>query len=205
LIENNEQRYIPDQENKTGENIELETYHYCDGFGKPVVITKEIYKNEKRIIFYPYSVDRAEGSVKSKRIHKLEFIGWESQDDIPNDFRVNGKYGPKSLRARHFFAGLYFRYRAAYHYTIGINIPNSFRETHICLNWADLKTTLNEIYKEKMFYDKEKTFLINKGLARINPLIEVSRRYLPNGELGRFLQKYDSFAKVNSEDLNFYT
>lgn len=201
-MEDNTKKHRPDQENKTGETPELETYHYCDESGKPVFLTKEIYKKEKRIIFYPYSVDRENGSVKSKRIHKLEFIGFESQDDIPPDFRVTGKYGPKSLRARHFLAGLYLKYREAFYYTIGINIPNSFKETHISLNWADLKTTLNEIYKEKMAYDKEKNFLISKGLARINPLIQVSKRYMPSGELGRFLLKYDSFAKVNSEDLN---
>jgi len=201
-MENNEQKYIPNQENKTCETAEVETFHYCDELGKPIFLTKEVYKKEKKIIFYPYSVDRSEGSVKPKRIHKLELIGWDNLEDIPHDFRTTGKYGLRTIRARHFFAGLYLRFKEAFHYTIGINISNSFKEKHITLNWADLKAILNEIYKEKIFYDKEKNYLINKGLARINSSMPVSKRFMPSGELGRFLQKYDSFARVNTEDLN---
>jgi len=201
-MENSKTTYTPNQENLTEETLEFEVYHYCDEFGKPVFLTKEVYKKEKRIVFFPYSIDQKEGSLKPKRIRKLEMVGWDSIEDIPHDFRVTGKYGLKTLRARHFFAGLYLKYRDVFNYTIGINITNSFRQDHISLNWADLKTILNEIYKEKMTYDKEKTFLINKGLCRINSTITLSKRYMPSGELSRFLGKYDSFAKINQEDLN---
>lgn len=200
-MDNKPQTYTPNQENKTAETTEIETYHYCDQSGKPIFLTKEVYKTEKKIVFYPYSLDPSDHSIKPKRIHKLEFIGWNSLEGIPVDFKVTGKYGLKTLRAKNFFGGLYKKFKEAYHFTIGINVQNSFMETHITLNWADLKAIFNDIYKEKLFYDKEKTYLINKGLSKINSLMPISKRYLPSGELGRFVEKFDSFAKVNPDDL----
>lgn len=196
------QLYIPNQENKTSESADMEVFHYCDDSGKPIFLTKEIHKKDKRFILYPYSINPSDNSIKSKRISKLEFIGWENLEDIPNDFKINGKYGLKTLRAKTFFSGLYKKFKDVYHFTIGINIENSFQEKRIILNWADLKAILNDLYKEKLVYDKEKTFLINKGLARVNSAFRESKRYLPSGELARFIHKFDSFAKVNSDDLN---
>lgn len=201
-MDNRSPTFTPDQENKTSETGEMESYQYCDGSGKPIFLTKEVYKLEKKFVFYPYSLDPTDHSIKPKRIHKLELIGWDSLDDIPVDFKVTGKYGLKTLRAKSFFGALYKKYREAYYFTIGINVQNSFKEKHITLNWTDIKTVFNDIYKEKLFYDKEKTYLINRGLSKINSLIPLSKRYLPSGELGRYVQKFDSFAKVNSDDLN---
>lgn len=194
--------YEPNQENKTTETQSLEKYHYCNETGTPIFLTKEIYKNEKKFIFYPYTVNPADGSVKAKRIRKLELVGWDSIESIPQDFKTNGKYGLKTQRSKSFFSSLYSKYKEAYNFTIGINIQNSFRANHISLNWSDLKPILNEIYKEKSQYDRERAFLINKNLAKINPAIQRMKRYLPGGDLQRFLQRYNSFEKINTDDLN---
>ncbi|MCS4224716.1 hypothetical protein [Sphingobacterium sp. BIGb0165] len=53
-MENSKTTYTPNQENLTEETLEFEVYHYCDEFGKPVFLTKEVYKKEKRIVFFPY-------------------------------------------------------------------------------------------------------------------------------------------------------
>ena len=82
--------YEPNQENKTTETQSLEKYHYCNETGTPIFLTKEIYKNEKKFIFYPYTVNPADGSVKAKRIRKLELVGWDSIESIPQDFKTNG-------------------------------------------------------------------------------------------------------------------
>jgi hypothetical protein len=194
--------YLPNQENKTSENAKLIIFHYCNEEGVPVFKTKEIYKNEKKFVFYPYSIDRKDGIIKAKRIKKLELIGWGRIEDIPFDFKNTGTYGVRTLHARSFFSALYTKYRDVYHFTIGINIGNKFKPDHISLNWSDLQNILGEIYREKHFYDRERSFLINKALARINRTITTSKRYLPPGDLRRFLVRYDSFERVNVSDLN---
>lgn len=197
-----DKRYTPNLENKTLETPILEKYFYCDEGGVPIFLTKEIYKNEKKVVFYPYSVNPADGSVKSKRIKKIELLGWAKIEDIPNDFKTNGKYGLKTLRAKSFFSALYNKYKDVYSFTIGINIANKFKHDHISLNWSDLKTILGEIYKEKSSYDKEKSFLILRNLSKINNAVVRPPRFINGGDLQRFLQRYSSFDKINSGDLN---
>ena len=204
-MEKENKKYLPNQENKTFESLELEQYFFCNEEGYPIFLSKQIYKSKKKIVFYPYSVNPTDGSVSAKRIHEIEFLGWENIDDIPNDFKTNGKYGLKTQRAKTFFSALYSRYKEAYTFTVGINIKNSFRSDHISLNWSDLKIILNDIYKEKSAYDREKSFLINKNLSKINSTVTRAKRYLPGGELQRFLNRYNSFEKINSDDLNSLT
>lgn len=197
-----ETKYLPNVENMTFNDGSHETYHYCDDNGKPVFKTKEIFYQEKRFIFYPYVVNRIDGSVKAKRIKSLEFLGWDSIASIPDDFKTENKYGLRKLRAKILFNVLYSKFRDIGDFTIGINIKNSFKHNHIDLNWADIRSILNEINKEKNSYDREKASLVNKQLSKINTNLVLAPRYLPAGDLERFLNKYNSFEKINSNDLN---
>ncbi|MDP3467072.1 MAG: DUF4263 domain-containing protein [Daejeonella sp.] len=198
----NNQKFSPNQENRIGDALEVERYSYCDESGIPVFLAKEIYKKDKKFIFYPYSVNPTDGSVKPKRIHKIELVGWNDLEEVPKDFKVNNRYGLKTLRAKAFFNALYNKFKSVYHYTVGINLKNSFQSDHITLNWSDLKVILNDIYREKNFYDREKAILIAKNLSVINSSIPRPLRYLPGGDLQRFLHKYSSYEKVNSDDLD---
>lgn len=197
-----EKEYLPNTESVTKSDGVHEVYHYCDEDGKPIFKTKELWLKEKRFIFYPYSVDRVDGSVKSKRINSIEFLGWDTISSIPDDFKTENKYGLRKLRTKAFFNVLFSKFKGARDFTIGVNIKNSFRSDHIDLNWVDVKMILGEIGKEKNSYDREKTILINKNLSKINKGLAIVPRYLPSGDLQRFLSKYDSFEKINGNDLN---
>jgi len=193
---------LPNQENKIDDDGNVEVYHYCNELGDPIFKTKELFKKENKFIFYPYSVNPKDGTIKSKRIQKIELIGWSEIENLPRDFKTSGKYGLKTQRAKSFFNALYNKYKDVYYYTIGINIKNTFKDGHITLNWADLQSILNEIYKERNAFDREKVFLINKNLSKINSVLQNKKRYLPAGDLKRFLNRYDSYEKVDSDDLN---
>ncbi|HLX54822.1 MAG TPA: hypothetical protein VKR58_12815, partial [Aquella sp.] len=195
-------KYLPNQENLITVSTAIEIYFYCDNEGKAVFKTKEVYKKEPRIVVYPYSVSPTDGIVKSKRIQKLEFLGWNALEDIPDDFKTSGKYGLRTQRAKTFFNGLYSRYRDAHIFTIGLRIASRFKAGHIALNWADMKDILNELGREKYSYDREKSLLITKNLAKINNTIKTVKRVAPAGELQRLLNRYDSFEKINGHDLN---
>ncbi|MCX2583989.1 Shedu immune nuclease family protein [Pedobacter sp. MR22-3] len=198
----NEKEYQPNSETIIASDGMHEVYYYCNDKGVPIFKTKEFWLEEKRFIFYPYSIDISDGSVKSKRINSIEFLGWETINNIPDDFKTENKYGLRKLRTKAFFNVLYSKFKDVRDFTIGINIENSFRPDHIDLNWTDVKIILSDIGKEKNSYDKEKTFLINKHLFRINNRLSIAQRYIPAGDLQRFLSKYDSFEKINSNDLN---
>ncbi|RYE59623.1 MAG: DUF4263 domain-containing protein [Sphingobacteriales bacterium] len=197
-----EKTFAPDQENLTSTDPNYETYHYCNAEGKPIFKTKEVDKVAKVFKFFPYSVDRLDGSVKAKRLQSLEFKGWNSISEIPDDFKTENKYGVKKLRARTFFNGLYGRFKEVKDFTVGVNIKNSFRKNHIDLNWSDLKIILGQLSKEKNTYDREKAILINNQLSELNSSFIKKPRLLPAGDLHRFLTKYDSFDRINSVDLN---
>lgn len=197
-----EKTFAPNQEHLINTDPNYEIYHYCNAEGIPVFKTKEIDKVGKVFKFFPYSIDRLDGSVKAKRIQSIEFRGWSSIAEIPDDFKTENKYGLKKLRARAFFNALYGRFNDVRDYTIGINIKNSFRKNHIDLNLAEMKTILGQLAKEKNTYDREKAILVNNQLAELNKSIIKKPRMLPAGDLYRFLSKYDSFERINSIDLN---
>lgn len=191
----------PNQENLKESTAEKDIYYYYDENQKPIFKTKEIFKNIKRIIFYPYSVSNKDNTIKSKRIRKIEFVDW-SLDQIPKDFKTDGKYGLRTQRTKSFFSVLYSRYRQVIDYKIGPNIQTKFMQKAIHLNWTDLKQILSLIQKEKMAYDRERVFLINKELAKINKTIVVKPRLLPSGDLSRYLSRFDSYTKVSAQDLS---
>ncbi|NGM65433.1 Shedu immune nuclease family protein [Sphingobacterium sp. SGR-19] len=191
----------PNQENLRESTSEKDIYYYYDENQKPVLKTKEIFKNTKLIIFYPYSVSNKDNTVKAKRIRKIEFVDW-SLDQIPNDFKTEGKYGLRTLRARSFFSLLYSRYKEISEYKVGPNIQTSFKKKSIQFKWSDLKQIFNTIQKEKLSYDRERNFLISKELAKINKTIVVKPRLLPSGDLSRYLSRFDSYTKVSAQDLS---
>jgi hypothetical protein len=96
---------IPNQENLTEDTTTKQVFHYCDDNGKSIFKTKEIFKSENKIIFYPYSI--SSDVAKSKKIKIMEFRGWANISDIPNDFKTTGKYGIGSQRLRSFVQYLY--------------------------------------------------------------------------------------------------
>lgn len=192
---------LPNEENLKQSTKNKDIYYYYDNGNKPVFKTKEIFKKEKRVIFYPYSINNIDQSIKPKRIQQLEFVDW-SIDEIPDDFKTDGKYGIRKMRAKSFFSLLYSRFRGVTVFRIGPNIQNKFSPNTVHLNWSDLKQILTRIQKEKMSFNREKVTLINKELSKINNSIIPLPRRLPAGELSRYLIKFDSFEKVTSQDLS---
>lgn len=191
----------PNQENLITETETKQIFYYCNEDGKPIFKTKEIFRHEKRIVFYPYSVSSFDG-IKSKKIKSIELRGWDDSVDIPLDFKTTGKYGIKSLRLKTFLQFIYPRFKQFEKLIVGKDIPNRFAEKTISLNWADLSKILSKIGIEKRYYDSLKKLLINNLLSDISSKFSRETAHLNAGQLDFFLQKFDSFEKISKTDVD---
>ena len=192
--------YLPNQENLTSDTNVKQVYHYCDDQSNPVYKTKEVFKNDKKFIFYPYSVSQSKG-VSGKKIKSIEFRGWDSIDDLPIDFKTTGKYGFKSQRLKAFGQYIYPRFKDLEKLVIGINIANRFSDKTISLNWAEFSKILTRIGTEKRYYDNTRKAILNNLLSGITTKFTKESVHLNAGQLDLFLQKFDSFDKISKTDV----
>src|SRR5690606_36674731 len=178
-----------------------QVYHFCDDTGNPIFKTKEIFKNEHKIVFYPYSISNTNG-IKSKKIKTIELKGWPTTDDIPNDFKTTGRYGIKSPRLKIFLQYLYPRFKRLEKLVVGIDVKNRFNERTISINWEDLRMVLTKIGAEKRYYDSTRKLLLNNLLSNITSKFSREKSHLNAGQLNQFLQKFDSFDKISKTDVD---
>ncbi len=194
--------YTPNEENKIIDNENKTVFSYCDDNGKPIHKTKELFKKENKFIYYPYSVNPVDGSVKPKKIRTIELKGWAKETDIPNDFKVTSRYGLRSNRIRQFTQVLYSKFKVVEKLTIGVNINNRFSAKTVSINWADLLHILKKIGNEKRWYDRTRKLMINNEMAGITTKLNKEKSYLNAGQLDAFLKKFDSFEKVTKADID---
>lgn len=201
LIPNIMPNYKPEQENTTTDNQTKTVLTYCDSEGKPIHKAKEIFKKEKRFVYYPYSVNPNDGSVKAKKIHTIELKGWEKESDIPKDFKTTSRYGFRTQRIRQLFQYLYTKFKEVEKITIGVNVQNRFSKKSISINWSDLSPLLKKIANEKRWYDRTRKLMIHNEISGITTKLEKKKVFLNAGQLDGFLKKFDSFEKVTKADI----
>lgn len=199
------EEYLANEENLILDNDLKSVYKYCDEDGTPVFKSKEIFKNERKIIFYPYSVNSNDGSVSAKRIKSIELRGWDKISDIPVDFKTNGRYGFSTTRIKQFFQYLYPKFKEVNKIVVGINIANRFTNTSISLNWSSLEPILKKIANEKRWYDRTRKLLIHNQVSDITTKLTKENVHLNAGQLDAFLKKFDSFEKVTKADIDSLT
>lgn len=191
---------IPNQENIFSDSPTKITFYYYDIDGHPIHKSKEIYKNENKIILFPYSVNRTTGQVSPKRIKELEFKGWPSLNNIPKDFKKTLGYGFRSKRIKSLFSLIYPKFRQLEKVTIGINITSRFSIKTISLDWGELDLILKRINKEFSIADNDRKILINNELSKITAKFVNKENKLSAGELENFLNKFNSFDKITTKD-----
>lgn len=194
--------YTPEQENKIVDDSEKLVFYYCDESGTPVHKAKEIYKKQKKVILYPYSVSRESGIIRIKKIKEIEFRGWSSVGDIPQDFRKTKGYGFSSQRLRFFLSVIYQKFREVEKLIIDRYGTDRFYSKTITFSWITLDLILNKINKDHNWYIKNRKLFVGNEIAKITPKVEYKKRYLYSGELTAFLKKFDSCSKISSTDVD---
>ena len=196
------EKFNTKQENQTSENDVKVIFHYCDKEGKPIFKTKEIFKKEKKIILYPYSVTGDDSEmIVTKKIKRIELRGWNDINSIPKDIKTTQKYGLGSQRIKLFFQSVYPKFKELEKIVIGLNISNRFSDKTISINWSDLEKILKVIANEKRWYDGNRKLFINNSLSQLTTKIQRQDVLLSAGQLDSFLKKFDSFEKVTKADV----
>jgi hypothetical protein len=195
------ENFTPNQENLVEDLTSRSVYKYCNDEGNPIFKTKEIFKNELKFIFYPYSINSNDGRISQKKIKTIELIGWNELNKIPKDFKTNPKYGFGSQRIKLFMSVIYSKFPLVERIKIGINIQTKFSDRTIAFNWVSLESILKKLEKEKSWYDKNRKLLINNELSSITSKVEKVVKKLYSGELDAFFNKFDSYEKVSKTDV----
>jgi hypothetical protein len=198
-------KFKEDQENITQETELKTTYEYCNNEGKPVYLTKVIFKKEKIFILHPFSLNRSIGQITPKKIKTIEFKGWNSVDDIPDDFRKYSGYGFRTIRLKQFMSFLYKKFPELEKLVVGINIKSRFSTKTVTLDWGDLENALKQIGREKFNHDRNRKSIINNIVSGMTDKVRRVSRTLNAGELEFFLNRYDSYEKVSVRDIDALT
>lgn len=192
---------IPNAENLSTDGADRQVFHYYDETGKPVYKTKEVFKGVKKIVLFPYSVRKALGQINPKKIKEIELIGWDSIDDVPKHFRKTAPYGFSTIPMKQLMSSMYTKFRDVEKLIVGINIPTRFTKKQISLNYSDFESLIKVMTSERTLYDKNRKSSITNELARLTTKVTKAERPVTGGEVESFLNRFDSYDKLNSKDV----
>jgi len=191
---------LPNQENVYSDDKSKTVYYFFDQDKKPIHKAREDFKNEKKIIVYPYSYNRNKGELKSKRIKEIEFKGWESFAHIPKDFKKTFGYGFKSKRIKSVFTLIYPKFRELRKLTFGIENRTRFTTRQITFKWTDIEGILRKVTKELSIADSDRKTLIANQLSTITTKFVKLDKKLTAGELENYLSGFQAFDKITKDD-----
>lgn len=197
--------YTPFKENLTDDSDEKSVYEYCDSAALPIFKARERYKKENKIIVYPYYANRRTNAISQGKIKKIEFLGWEEFNDLPDDFvgKKGGEYyyGLRSTRLKQLLYAIYPKFPELEYLTIYLNGSSRFSKKTITIKWGDLEKILVQIGKENSYFNKNKKLLINNSLSNLTAKFTRKSRDIYYNELKTFLEKFDSFDKLSDFDV----
>ena len=197
---------MPQVENISLENEERTIYHYYNAASEAIFKTVEIIKSERKILIYPYSVDKRTDIVTTRKLKVIEFVGWLNLNELPKDFqKIYGRtvsYGIYSSRLKRIFKFISYKFKDFDRLIITKESSTKFNKRSIVIKWSDLEKILNSLFKEVNSNNRNVKNLINNELARLTPKIEKNPRNLYYGDLERFMNKFDSFDKITDSDIN---
>jgi hypothetical protein len=196
--------YTPNEENVTSDNAIKIVYSYCDSNGMPIFVAREIYKKEAKIIIHPYYPNRNAGTISQSKIKTVEFQGWTRFEDLPNEFRKSIKgmayYGIHSPELKLVLSPINRKLAKIERYVIGNSVKTRFSEKTVTLNWSTIDRILTEIRREKVYYTKNRRFLINNELSLISSKFTKQTKEIHANELKNFLDRFDGFDKMTEAD-----
>lgn len=183
------------------DNDNVKKYYYIDKENGINILTKEIFKNEEKIIHYPFY---RKGTKKYQKIEKITFIGFKSENSIPRGFYKNWKKGYGATKV---YLPLVRELEDRYdinEVVIGKDIENKIDKENkvIYINYKDLDkhyTTADSLLKEQR---QEQSYLATDILSKIFSIdIQNEKEYIP-GSLKRYLTTKLNLEKISNDDKN---
>lgn len=187
-------------ESLTSSTATKDTYQMHDTDAKPVHISKEVFKREKKVIHYPFSLNRNTGQVTKRRISQIEFIGFDDLSDLGRAFRLTAGYGAKSKALKSLLSLVYPKFKDVKTLVIQVNGKTSFTKNKITFDWGELQTILRGINREMANHTTERKNLIGDSLAGFTTSFKKSERKLTAGDLEDFLSKFSNYDRISAKD-----
>jgi Domain of unknown function (DUF4263) len=191
---------LPNLENIHHDDAIKTEYHFYNEESRPIHKARVDYKNENRIVLYPYTYNKNRKELKLKRISEIEFLGWERIANLPKDFKLTNGYGLKSKRIRSVFTLIYPKFKDAKKVTIEKGVKNKFLKTKIVFGWEHLNNILKKVGKEFNEFDNDRKLLINNLLATSSNKFRKTEKRLSAGEFEAYLSKFEDFDKITKDD-----
>ncbi len=195
---------IPQTENLFSDTASKSVYKYYDKNKKDIFKTKEIFKSQKKIIFYLYFLDKRTDVITRPKIKEIEFNGWDKLENLPSEFVSlrSGSYSiKKSFAYKSILSYLNPKFPKLEKIVISANGINRFSVKTINFKWEDLDSIVKSIKKEKNSFEKNKRGAIDQKFAMLSTKFPKYSREIYYGELKTFLDKFTSFNKVNDSDV----
>jgi len=196
----------PQQENVIEENNDKTTYYYVDKNLKPIFRAKEIFKNESKIIIYPYWAIKNTDRINRPKIKVIEFRGWNSLEDLPKDFKKtyrdgNVYYGIKSRRLKQLFKIIYKKCPNVERLVVyRKNGKNRFYKKVVHFNWPDIEHILKQISRYTNYYFNDLRLYINNRLSEFSKKFPSIKRLPKRGEIKGFFEKFNSLDCISDAD-----
>jgi len=156
-----------------------EVFYYIDKKKRIKVKSREIYKNGKKFVHFPFYKD---GSPKYDKCKKITYIGYEGSDSLPRGFlkKFTKGYGFTKIYSRIIYPLI--RDHEISEIIIQENIPNKIEEGKLFLNPIELDRHYPSIQSLIDQHKDELDLLVNKVLSDLlsSTYKTTPKKYIPN-------------------------
>lgn len=176
-------------------------WQYFDENAKPVHLSKVVYKNQPRIIVYPYSYSKTRGVVR-KKVHTIELKGWARISDVPTPLRIRDTVKLTAGSTKRLMSFLYKKFPEFEKLVIEKSGNTRFSKKTISFKYDDLNAILKAISKETRSYETRRKTIIANSLSKITSKIDARKSKLVKGDVSHYFGLYSSDASLSDEDIS---
>lgn len=174
-------------------------YHFCDQQGAPVHKSRVVYKNEPKLVIFPFTYSQSRG-VSKKKISEIEYRGWPTVDDIPRFIRPNDRLKWGDKRTAFVMRLLTARFPKLTKVIFTKSGSTRLSSPTATFAWKDFEEVCREVGREITLFDTRRKLTLNNALANHSTAFAHSHGTLNKGGLAQLLEPYGSNITLSQDD-----
>lgn len=183
----------------TKETATRTEYHFCDDKGIPVHKSQVVYKNEPKIVIYPFTYSQARG-VSKKKISEIEFRGWSEIEELPKLIRPSTRITLSHKRVAPVLRALYARHPKVTKLIFTKSGTTRITTQVATFKWQEFEELCRDVGREISLFDTRRKVTVLKGLAKLSNAFAPTSATLTKGGLTQLLEPYDSNITLSQAD-----
>lgn len=183
----------------TKETATKTEYHFCDANGVAVHKSQVIYKQEPKIIIYPFSYSDARGVIK-KKIAEIEFRGWPALTDLPKLLRPSTRISLSHKRVAPVMRALYARYPKLTKLIFSKTGKTKISAQTATFAWSDFEEICRAVGKEIGLFETRRRVAITNGLASLSSNFTETNAVLSKGGFSHLIEPYGDNITLSQAD-----